>query len=73
MAIGRVGMDVAVKFCGSRSTSSRDIRATHFVMDDDAAFCLTRSPSSGGARQNATKLNFAISAKIRLNAMCHYW
>ena len=34
VAVGHAGMDVHVKFCDSRSNSSRDIRAAQFVMDE---------------------------------------
>ena len=35
MVVERVGTDVHVKFGDSRSNSNRDIRAAHFVMDDE--------------------------------------
>ena len=66
------------------SFRSRDIGAAHFVMNDDdeqrqigllsvverfRAFCLTRNPPIGGARENVTKLNFTISADIQSNSL----
>ena len=35
MAVEYVGTDVRVKFGDSRSNRSQDIRAAHFVMDDE--------------------------------------
>ena len=35
VVVERVGTDVHVKFGDSRSNSNRDIRAAHFVMDDE--------------------------------------
>ena len=36
LAVEQVGTAVAVKFGDSRLNRSRDIRAAHFVVDDDA-------------------------------------
>ena len=78
-----------VKFGDSMSNGSRDIRAAHFVMDDDertiadagrdmkqkchSAFCLRRTLPIGGARQNAAPLNLTIVADIKSNSVRHYW
>ena len=35
MAVERAGVDIGVKFGDSESHRSRDIRVSHFVMDDE--------------------------------------
>ena len=66
VAVEQVGVDVHVKFGNSRPNRSRDIRAAHFVIDDDdnrqrsrhntvtfSAFC---SPSPPPGQKNYARI-----------------